>query len=328
MNICSKGKMGLIIFAMFLAMFYLISSEAEARFGGGRSFGSRGSRSFSSSPSSPSRSYQDSRSYNSSTRPSPFSQSQAQPRGGFLRSLAGGVLGGMAGALLFRSLGFGGGMGGLGGGIGLMDILLLGAILYGIYWFIKKRRLAATAMNAPMSYGSTDSRDAFNPGSYAPPIQDIPPAAGYDAGDGMNAIRQSDYQFDEKRFKDSALDNFFQIQGAWASRDMSGVRNLLTDDIYNTIQQDAETLRAKKRINKLDNIAVRSVEITEVWQESGQDFITVKFYANLLDYTVDETSGEVVAGSKTEPVKFVEFWTFTRQAGNNPWRLAAVNQES
>jgi len=234
----------------------------------------------------------------------------------------------MAGALLFRSLGFGGGMGGLGGGIGLMDILLLGAILYGIYWFIKKRRLAATAMNAPMSYGSTDSRDAFNPGSYAPPIQDIPPAAGYDAGDGMNAIRQSDYQFDEKRFKDSALDNFFQIQGAWASRDMSGVRNLLTDDIYNTIQQDAETLRAKKRINKLDNIAVRSVEITEVWQESGQDFITVKFYANLLDYTVDETSGEVVAGSKTEPVKFVEFWTFTRQAGNNPWRLAAVNQES
>jgi len=319
MHICSKGKTGLIIFAMFMAMFYLIASEAEARFGGGRSFGSRGSRSFSSSSSSPSRSY---------NRPSSFSSSQSQPRGSFMRSMAGGVLGGMAGALLFSSLGFGGGMGGLGGGIGLMDILLLGAILYGIYWFIKKRRLAATAMNAPMSYGSTDSRDAFNPGSYAPPIQDIPPAAGYDAGDGMNAIRQSDYQFDEKRFKDSALDNFFQIQGAWASRDMSGVRSLLTDDVYNAIQQDAETLRTKKRINRLDNIAVRSVEITEAWQESGQDFIAVKFYANLLDYTVDETSGEVIAGSKTEPVKFVEFWTFSRPAGSNPWRLSAVNQES
>lgn len=324
MNTCSKGKMGLIIFAVLFALLYLVQSDAEARFGGGKSFGSRGSRSFSSSPS---RSY-NSGSYSSSSRPSPYSSPQTQPGGGFLRSLAGGVLGGMAGALLFRSLGFGGGMGGLGGGIGLMDILLLGAILYGIYWFIKKRRQAAEAANSSMAYGAMGNRDAFSSGSYAPPIQDIPPASGFDAGDGLNAIRQMDYQFDERRFKDAALDNFFQIQGAWASRDMSGVRGLLTDEVYNAIQQDAETLRAKKRINKLDNIAVRSVEITEAWQESGQDFITVKFYANLLDYTLDETSGEVVAGSRTEPVKFVEFWTFTRTAGNNPWRLSAVNQES
>ncbi len=327
MNSCSNRKKGLILFAVFFAMFYFVSLEAEARVGGGRSFGSRGSRSFSSSPGSPSRSYQDSRSYNTPSRPSPYNTTQSQPGGSFMRSLAGGVLGGMAGAFLFRSLGFGG-TGGLGGGIGLMDILLIGAILYGIYWFLKKRRQAATAMSSPMAYGGMANRDAFNPGSYAPPIQDIPPASGYEGGGGLDAIRQMDYQFDERRFKDSVLDHFFQIQGAWAGRDMSGVRNLLTDEVCKTIQQDAETLRAKKRINKLDNIAVRSVDITEAWQEGGQDFITVKFYANLLDYTIDEASGEVVSGSRTEPVKFVEFWTFTRPTGNNPWRLSAVNQES
>jgi predicted lipid-binding transport protein (Tim44 family) len=245
-----------------------------------------------------------------------------------MRSLAGGFLGGMAGSLLFSSLGFGG-MGAHGGGIGLMDILLLGAILYGIYWFIKKRRQAATAMNSPMSYGSMSGREsAFGPGSYAPPIQDIPPASGYEGGDGLSAIRRTDFQFDERRFKDAALDNFFQIQGAWAGRDMSGVRNLLTDEVYKTIQQDASELKAKKQINKLDNIAVRSVDITEAWQEGGQDFITVKFYANLLDYTVDEASGDVVSGSKTDPVKFVEFWTFSRPSGSGPWRLSAVEQES
>ena len=37
-------------------------------------------------------------------------------------------------------------------------------------------------------------------------------------------------------------------------------------------------------------------------------------------------SGEVIAGSKTEPVKFEEYWTFTRPVGNNPWRLSAINQ--
>ena len=323
MNICSKGKMGLIVFALFFALFYLLSSAADARVGGGRSFGSRGGRSFSSSPSSPSRSY------STPSRPSPSAAPQS-PAGGFMRSLAGGVLGGVLGSMLFSSLGFGHGGGGFGGGIGLMEILLLGALLYGIYWFIKKRRQAATATNSPMAFGSgsTDSRDAFNPGSYAPPIRDIPPASDYEAGDGLSAIRQGDYSFDEKRFKDTALDNFFTIQGAWAGRDMAGVRNLLTDEIYKTLQQDADALRAKNSINKLDNIAVRSVDITEAWQEGGQDYITVRFYANLLDYTVDETSGQVLAGSKTEPVKFVEFWTFTRPAGSNPWRLSAIHQES
>jgi len=71
---------------------------------------------------------------------------------------------------------------------------------------------------------------------------------------------------------------------------------------------------------------VRSVDISEAWQESGQDFITVRIYANLLDYTVDEKTDQVLSGSKTEPVKFEEYWTFTRQVGNNPWQLSAIQQ--
>jgi len=41
---------------------------------------------------------------------------------------------------------------------------------------------------------------------------------------------------------------------------------------------------------------------------------------------VDEATGQVVSGSKTEPVKFEEYWTFTRPVGNNPWKLSAINQ--
>jgi len=49
-------------------------------------------------------------------------------------------------------------------------------------------------------------------------------------------------------------------------------------------------------------------------------------YANLLDYTIDEATGTVLSGSKTEPVKFEEYWTFTRLVGNNPWQLSAIQQ--
>jgi predicted lipid-binding transport protein (Tim44 family) len=64
-----------------------------------------------------------------------------------------------------------------------------------------------------------------------------------------------------------------------------------------------------------------------VWQETGQDYATVSIYANLLDYTVDDLSGEVVSGSKAEPIKFEEFWTFTRPVGNKSWQLSAINQK-
>jgi predicted lipid-binding transport protein (Tim44 family) len=100
----------------------------------------------------------------------------------------------------------------------------------------------------------------------------------------------------------------------------------LTEEMHRILQEDADRLKAEGRINRLENIAVRSVDITEAWQEAGQDYITVRVYANLLDYMVDDKTGEVVAGSKTEPVKFEEYWTFTRPIGTHLWQLTAINQ--
>jgi predicted lipid-binding transport protein (Tim44 family) len=91
-------------------------------------------------------------------------------------------------------------------------------------------------------------------------------------------------------------------------------------------QEDIANLVREKKVNRLENIAVRKVEIVEAWQETGQDYLKALFSANLLDYTTDDQTGAVVAGSKTEPVKFEECWTFTRAVGNNPWRLSAISQ--
>ena len=243
------------------------------------------------------------------------------------------MLGGMAGGLLFSSL-FGGpsahggmGGGGGGGGIGLFDILLLAGIGYLIYWWIKKKRREAAVAEGP--YQST-SQTVQMPYTY-PPAYDTPQPQLQEQGDrdleqGLAYIRQMDSSFDEARFQDQCMDTFFKIQGAYASRDMSTVKNLLTAEMYGILQGDAEKLKAEHQINRLDNIAVRSVDITEAWQESGQDFITVRVYANLLDYTVDEASNQVLSGSKTDPVKFEEYWTFTRPVGNNPWQLSAIQQ--
>lgn len=143
----------------------------------------------------------------------------------------------------------------------------------------------------------------------------------------MTHIRQMDPYFDEQRFNDGMMDLFFKIQGAWMNRDLGPVAALLTPQMRQVFQADIDRLLRERRTNRLENIAVRNVEIVEVWQESGQDYITTLIYANLLDYTTDDASGQVVEGSKTEPVKFEEYWTVTRPVGNNPWQLSAIDQK-
>jgi predicted lipid-binding transport protein (Tim44 family) len=239
------------------------------------------------------------------------------------RGLAMGVAGGFLGSMLFGGLSHGMGMGGFGGsGIGLFEIILIGGLLYMLYRFMKRRKEAESTAGYYYQTGAASSAEQQAGFAGSPRDQGN---AGGDVQTGLGHIRQMDPSFDEARFPELCMDNFFKIQGAWINRDMSVVRNILTEEMLGILQRDADKLKAEKKINKLDNIAVRSVEITEAWQEGGTDFITVRILASLLDYTVSE-SGELLSGSKTEPVKFEEYWTFTRPVGDNNWQLSAINQ--
>lgn len=239
--------------------------------------------------------------------------------------LGGLVMGGLIGSLLFGGLGHMGG--GFGGGIGLVEILLVAALAYFAYSFFRRRQ-AATA--APAGYADPGSMGASwrpEPTSRSTAVLDAPaPTADADLARGVAHIRQMDPSFDPARFSEPASDVFFRVQAAWMARDMASVRTTLTEEMLATMQTQCDQLRAQRRVNRLENIAVRSVEVTEAWQEGGQDFVTVRFLANLLDFTTDESGTQLVEGSRTEPVKFEEYWTFTRPVGSGPWRLSAIQQ--
>ncbi|GLI36554.1 39S ribosomal protein L45 [Geobacter hydrogenophilus] len=298
--------------------------EAGARAGGGRSFGSRGSRTYSA-PSRTGSPYQSSPQASPASPQQPFPQAQPQRQGGsFLRGLAGGVLGGLLGGMLFRSLGFAGPGA---GGIGIFDILLIGGVLYLIYRFVASRRRAA----AQTSVYGTQQQTWRQAQSIEPPPQQYgfgqtaQTAPVDETSFGLAHVHQMDGSFDENRFKETAQDIFFRVQGAWTRRDLSPVADLLTPEMQVTFRQQIDELKAAGTINRLENIAVREVDITEVWQEEGRDYLTVRLLASILDYTTDE-SGKVLSGSDTAPVKFEEYWTFSRPVGPNPWKLSAIQQ--
>src|SRR5574337_222231 len=317
-------KYGQYVGLMILAVvFALLATELEtwARAGGGGSFGSRGFRSYSS----PSRNYYS---------PRPPAPPPAEPRspyaaqmppstgGGFMRGLAGGMLGGLLGGMLFRSLGFAG-YGDMGGGFGLMDLIILGAIGLAIYWVVKQRSQPAPTEGPyqRVAWGEREPEQRYqSAASQATMVQET------DLDQGLAYIRQMDPGFEEGRFREACTDLFFKVQAAWAHRDLEPVRTILTPEMYTQLGADVTRLKNERKINCLENIAVRSVELTEAWQEQGQDYVTVRFLANLHDYTVDEATAQLVSGSRTDPVKFEEYWTVTRPVGPNPWVLTAINQ--
>jgi len=303
------------LMALALAPLLLVT-DAWARAGRGSSGGSRGSRSYSSparpsqSPATPSQ---------PSTPPSSFQQPQPQRSGwgaGLMGGLAGFALGGLLGSMLFGN--------GMGGGIGLMEILLIGGGIFLLFRMMKNRQAATVpAPSYGQGYGGSQPQPQPQPQMYQAQAVDTGPS---DLERGVGHIRRMDSGFDPARFGDTASDVFFRVQAAWMARDISQASASVTPEMADMLQKDCDRLRGQGRINRLDNIAVRSVTVTEAWQESGQDYVTAHFLASLLDYTVDERSGQVVEGSRTEPVKFEEFWTFVRPVGPNPWRLSAIQQ--
>ena len=309
------------LFALIGLSQIALESYADARAGGGRSGGFRGSRSYQA-PSRPAQPSQPRREATSPQQPGPMAP---QP-GGFMRGLGTAILGGFLGSMLFSGLAHGfGGLGGFGGsGFGLIEILLLA----GLGYFLYRRfvRPAAATGYGSMQYQNTGYQIPGNTSYQAP--SDVPVQEDRPINNDIDyrSLTMMDRSFDPNQFLKTAQDIFFKVQGAWNKQDTAALRSFCGSELMQSWEQELNNLRARGHQNKMENIALRESEITEAWTENGQDFITVRLHANLLDYTVDQKSGNVVSGNNSDPIEFEEYWTFTRLVGPNPWKLTAVQQ--
>ncbi len=314
----STVLMAISLFAVIGLSQVVLESYVDARAGGGRSGGFRGSRSYSSPsrPSQPSQTQQ-------RREATPGQQPGMMPQsGGFMRGLGTAVLGGFLGSMLFSGLAHGfGGIGGFGGsGFGMIEILLLGGLAYFLYRKFRGSAVASSGFGS-MQYQNSQPYTQYTPASG--PAQEAP--AINDQID-YRSLTLMDRTFDPDRFLKTAQDIFFKVQGAWNKQDTAALNSLCGRELMQTWEEELSQLRARNQQNRMENIALRESEITEVWTENGEDFITVRLHANLLDYTVDAKTGAVVTGSNSEPIEFGEYWTFGRPVGPNSWKLTAVQQ--
>ncbi|KJS02020.1 MAG: preprotein translocase subunit Tim44 [Desulfobulbaceae bacterium BRH_c16a] len=291
------------IFLMLIA-FTLIEGGLMADYADARS--KSGGKSFSSSPSK-----------------APASAPAGAPAtgGGFGRGMMGGLLGGAIGGMLFGSM-FGGG----GSGMGILPLLILGGVAFFLYRRFAKARQGNQVPVPVYSRQGVQSSSTFGGSNNI--AQPPPPLIIGEnlVGDGISRIQQTDRDFDPAYFIEVASDVFFKVQAGWMRRELDSYRHLLGEQLAQEYEEHFVEMRSIGHINKLESIAVRGVEIIQAGSDGCEDFVTVLFTANLLDYTVDDKSGELVSGSMTNPVKFQEEWTWARSTGTQNWKLEGIKE--
>jgi predicted lipid-binding transport protein (Tim44 family) len=236
-----------------------------------------------------------------------------------MSGLAGFAIGGLLGSMLFGGLGQG--LGGF-GGIGLLEMLLIGGAVYFLFRYLRNRQAQAPQpayAGATSAYGTGER--SWSSGGGATVEMPAPPS---DLERGIAHIRTMDPGFDTATIADHARRVYFVVQQAIGMRELAGVRDYLAPEMTTVLQAQCDRLQAARQTNRVEQLDIRRAEVSEAWQEGGRDYVTVLIAATMVDFTVDDATGGVVDGSRTATQSIEDFWTFTRPVGHNPWKLSAI----
>jgi predicted lipid-binding transport protein (Tim44 family) len=295
---------------------------ADARAGGGSSFGSRGSMTYSAPPTTRTAPYSAQPMQRSMTpnAPQPGTNTyggyapgyQQSARSGFTSGLLGGLIGaGIGGLLLGHGFFGGGGM----GGFGFLGLLIQLALLYflvrWLYRLFTGSRAPAVA-SGPGMFARTGLGNMFSPGGGMPGGGGAAPRGG----PPPITVTQADYQQFEQLLQG--------IQYAWSNHDLNALRSMATPEMASYFaEQLAQQVSSGVR-NSVTDVRLESGDLAQAWAEQGREYATVAMRFSMIDVTRD-ASGRVVDGSPTEHTSATELWTFVRSRGGQ-WILSAIQQ--
>jgi predicted lipid-binding transport protein (Tim44 family) len=306
-------------FILLTALLPLIGAiaavPAEARLGGGHSFGSRGSFTYTSP-----------RSTSVAPGAAPFERSQTQ-MGGYNRSGLGlgsgsffnrrpfmsGLLGGFIGAGIFGLL-FGGGFLHMGLGFGgIFGVLIQLLILFFVLRWLFRRFLGGSVM-----------RGGTEPSTFAPAGPD-PGRSWQGLGPGRDEVGASVApcqitQADRQAFAQCLV----YVQQAWGAQDLNAISRAATPEMMGYFQEQLNTLTRQGLRNRIADVSVEGMELSEAWSEGDTDIATVAMRFSMIDVTED-AARRIVDGNPTVRALVTEIWTFTRHRGGH-WILAAIQQ--
>jgi predicted lipid-binding transport protein (Tim44 family) len=245
---------------------------------------------------------------------------------GFMGGMAAGLLGaGLIGLMLGG--GFFSGLGSLAGVLGfLLQVALIGGLVWLALAFFRRQRQPATA-GAPQGL----AREAMRP---AGPAVSVPPIGG---GMGAHAaapapmapaaqpveaepiaVEGADYGVFEQRLSG--------ILEAFGRGDRATIAQLATPEMANHMLADLDDLGRRGLANPISDVKLLQGDLSEAWREDDYEYATVAMRFALIEAKIDKATGRVVEGDRARPQEATEIWTFVRGRGEDSsgWLLSAI----
>jgi predicted lipid-binding transport protein (Tim44 family) len=240
------------------------------------------------------------------------------------RNLMMGVGAGLLGAGLFGLLsgsGFFSGLASLAGMFGfLLQIALIGGVIFLVMRLIRSRREAATAAGPSMTRDAQATnqqpmqRQMFGGMMGGGSAQPAPPAV-----QPLN-LTGEDFGAFEKLLGD--------VQTAYGREDVPALRSMLTPEMASYFEGDLSDNEAKGVVNKIANVKLLQGDLSEAWREANGEYATVAMRYAISDALVDRKTGRTVEGDLAQVGEVTEVWTFVREPGQglDGWKLSAIQQ--
>jgi predicted lipid-binding transport protein (Tim44 family) len=336
------SRSGRAAFALAGLLALAIAGVAEARPGGKiGGFGSRGSRTFEApaptrtapSTAAPIQRSQTTPAQVQQQRPGVPAGQAAQPSRGW--GFGGGLMAGLLGAGLLGALfgsGFFGGLGGLASIFGLLlQVALIGGLIYLALRFFRRRSAPQPAYAGPGGH-ERSALDGLGPtggGLGAGGIGAGPSGLGAGLGAAMTAepvrrersdevgIGPTDYAAFEKTLHD--------VEMAYGREDVAALWELATPEMAGYFQEELNENARNNAIDKISDVRLLQGDLAEAWREGPTDYATVAMRYALKDVMLDRATGRVIAGDRDNPQEVTEVWTFRRDSGG-PWKVSAIQQ--
>lgn len=130
--------------------------------------------------------------------------------------------------------------------------------------------------------------------------------------DDIAKLKEKDPNFNEQRFLEKISNNYVQLQDAWEAKDLTPMRSVMTDSLYNQFARQLEELKQRGYTNYVDKIAVLNASILGYTTEGENDVIFVRLDTRICDYTVNDDTNEIVSGDRNRELFMGYEWKLIR----------------
>lgn len=310
----------ILIITLFSALFS--TNIYAARFGSGKSFGHQRSNQHQSSPSQPQR--HDQRQAQQPPHQQQATNPPTPPKRSFMSKVLP-VLAGLSAGALLGSLLSGHG---LGGGLGAILMMIVGAAV--VFYIVRKLMTRKTEEQQTVNpFQPSAAQQPVHSQAYTQPVdtaQSAPQSMnqGYNYSDEASQRSADSYQqspgsyafnrsynvdFNKDDFLRTAKITFIRMQSAYDQKNLTDIRNFTTPEVFAEIQ-----MQLQERGNEMN--------YTEI----------VNINAALIDEPYDNNpaasvlfSGQIKEQKDTSPVQVNELWHFVKT--NNNWLIAGIEQQ-